>query len=103
MAAIIPIIANLMTIFVALLLSMPLLFLRSMKDFDFLSHVMLFIFFGTGLIIWKPHIILKIYNIILSRLGYAKISVTIKLGFRYLQAWVLCWVNVYVEGLQPGA
>ena len=76
-AAVIPIMANLMTIFVAVLLSMPLLFLGFMKDFNLLFHVMAFLFLGTSLIAWKPNIILKIYNNVLIHLGYAKINLRV--------------------------
>lgn len=76
-AAVIPIMATLMTIFVALLLSMPLIFMDFMKDFNLLPHIMVLIFLAASIITLKPDMVLKIFNIVLVRLGFPKINVTL--------------------------
>lgn len=76
-AAVIPIMATLMTIFMALLLSMPLLFMDFLKDFNLFPHVMVLIFLAVSMLTLKPDMVLKMFNTVLVRLGFTKIDVTI--------------------------
>lgn len=75
--AVVPVMATIMTIAVALLLSMPLLFSPLVDEVVVFAKVMIVFFFLTSVMAIRPHLFIKPGNYLLKKMGYSPIETVI--------------------------